>query len=134
MALADPEVVVQKLIQQSLPEVTVGTLIPMEMPDPFVLVRQVPGPEADPRGLMGNAVVDIQGWVGGVNAKTAARDLLVSICNIIHIAWRQQTVLPGIGYIGGRPRYTDPSLLMDGTEVHGTFRYQTRLTFITRPV
>lgn len=134
MPLADPEIVVQKLIQQALPSVTVATLIPMTLPDPFVLVREVPGQEEEGRGLFGRALIDVHAWSGGANAKTSARGLLVSVASALRTAWLEQTVISGVGYIGGRLTATDPTLLMDGTEPHNTFRYQARFSFITRPI
>jgi hypothetical protein len=136
MVLADPEILVQRLIKDALTgqDVTVGTLIPYTMPDPFVLVRSIPGQESGNSGLFARALVDVQVWVGGTNAKTASRDLAVSISTILFQAWRNHVVIPGVGYIAGVLSATDPALLMDGTEAHGTFRYQVQFSFSVRPV
>ncbi|MBO0830328.1 MAG: hypothetical protein J2P24_21345, partial [Streptosporangiales bacterium] len=69
----DVHVLLLGVLRPALPEATVGTLIPAEMPLPYVLARRTGGAALDARLLADSAAVDVQVWAAGNPGDGAAR-------------------------------------------------------------
>src|SRR5690606_16810461 len=86
------------VLRPALAPVDVFSLLPdlTQTPPPVVMARRVAGTAYDPRVGYDQAVVDVQGW----HTTDADADDLADACRTALItAWRNQTVVPGVGSI-----------------------------------
>ncbi|SDI41138.1 hypothetical protein SAMN05421505_14932 [Sinosporangium album] len=111
------------------PGVTVGTLIPARMTYPFVLVRRAGGATIDPR-FLDRPLVDVQTW--DTNDRQA-ENLVESARALLVLAWRRQTVVPGVGSISFFRDQAMSTLLPDQTVPDGVYRYQATVELAVRP-
>lgn len=118
------------ILRPALEAVTVGTLIPVSMPLPFLLARRAGGGSADPR-FLDNPLVDMQGWA---DSDKAAGELMAEARFALVMAWRSQTVVPGVGSIGRFADQSGPALLPGDDVPHGVYRYQATYDLVIRPV
>lgn len=117
------------ILRPALPAATVGTLIPANMPYPFVLARGVGGAAIDPR-FVGSSLVDVQVWS---QSDTVSEDLSEDARVALVIAWRNQTVVLGVGSIARFSEESSPLLLPSDAAPKGVYRYQATYRLATRP-
>jgi hypothetical protein len=111
------------------PGLKVGTLIPATMTYPFVLARRAGGAAIDPR-FLDSALVDVQVWA---RSETAAEDISEAARVLLVVAWREQTVVPGVGSISRFRDSSAPDLLPGQDVPNGIHRYQGTYALAVRP-
>lgn len=111
------------VLRPALDPVPVFSLLPdlTRTPPPVVMARRVAGTAYDPRVGYDQAVVDVQCW----HTSDADADDLADACRTALItAWRNQTVVPGVGSIAHYAEQAAPALLPTADDVAGVYRYQ----------
>jgi len=129
--VADAHALLLGILRPALPEATVGTLIPANMPYPYVLARVTSPVALDGRLLAEDDTIDVQVWAEGNPGDGAARDLAQRARAALAGAWRAQTSVEGAS-ISRFSEEAGPALLNDDTVPHGVYRYQATYQLLIR--